>query len=57
MFINSKSFFIWIEYNHSEQYELLLGELFLKFIRLNSEKLHQALPEYLLSFVSKRLTR
>ncbi|CAF1545582.1 unnamed protein product, partial [Adineta steineri] len=32
------SFLTWVEYNHFEQYELFLCELFLKFFQLNSVK-------------------
>ena len=30
------SFLLWVEYNHFEQYELFLCELFLKYFQLNS---------------------
>ncbi|CAF3305558.1 unnamed protein product [Rotaria socialis] len=51
------SFLIWAEYNHFEQYELFLCELFLKFFQLNSVKLRHASFECLLSLVNKRLAK
>jgi len=51
------SFLTWVEYNHFEQYELFLCELFLKFFQLNSIKLRYASFECLLSLVNKRLAR
>ncbi|CAF1381303.1 unnamed protein product [Adineta steineri] len=51
------SFLTWVEYNHFEQYELFLCELFLKFFQLNSVKLRHASFECLLSLVNKRLAR
>ncbi|CAF0989465.1 unnamed protein product [Rotaria sp. Silwood1] len=51
------SFLIWVEYNHFEQYELFLCELFLKFFQLNSVKLRHASFECLLSLVNKRLAK
>ena len=51
------SFLIWADYNHFEQYELFLCELFLKFFQLQSVKLRHASFECLLSLVNKRLAR
>ena len=51
------SFLQWVEYNHFEQYELFLCELFLKFFQSNSVKLRHASFECLLSLVNKRLAR
>ena len=51
------SFLLWVEYNHFEQYELFLCELFLKFFQLNSVKLRHASFECLLSLVNKRLAK
>lgn len=51
------SFLIWAEYNHFEQYEIFLCELFLKFFQLNSVKLRHASFECLLSLVNKRLAK
>ncbi|CAF2829542.1 unnamed protein product, partial [Rotaria sp. Silwood2] len=51
------SFLTWVEYNHFEQYELFLCELFLKFFQLNSVKLRHASFECLLSLVNKRLAK
>lgn len=51
------SFLIWVDYNHFEQYESFLCELFLKIFQLDSVKLRHASFECLLSLVSKRLAR
>ncbi|CAF1030840.1 unnamed protein product [Adineta steineri] len=51
------SFLVWVEYNHFEQYEIFLCELFLKFFQLNSVKLRHASFECLLSLVNKRLAK
>lgn len=51
------SFLTWVEYNHFEQYEIFLCELFLKFFQLNSIKIRHAAFECLLSLVNKRLAR
>nr|ACI90395.1 exportin 5-like protein [Philodina roseola] len=51
------SFLNWVEYNHFEQYELFLCELFLKFFQLNSLKLLHGSFECLISLVNKRLAR
>ncbi len=51
------SFLTWVEYNHFEQYETFLCELFLKFFQLNSVKLRHASFECLLSLVNKRLAK
>ncbi|CAF1351911.1 unnamed protein product [Adineta ricciae] len=51
------SFLLWVEYNHFEQYENFLCELFLKFFQLNSVKLRHASFECLLSLVNKRLAK
>jgi hypothetical protein len=51
------SFLTWVEYNHFEQFELFLCELFLKFFQFNSVKLRHASFECLLSLVNKRLAR
>lgn len=51
------SFLTWVEYNHVEQYEYFLCELFLKFFQLNSIKIRHASFECLLSLVNKRLAR
>ena len=51
------SFLIWVEYNHFEQYELFLCELFLKFFQHDSVKLRHASFECLLSLVNKRLAK
>ena len=51
------SFLTWVDYNHFEQYELFLCELFLKFFQLHSVKLRHASFECLLSLVNKRLAR
>lgn len=55
--LSMNSFLIWVEYNHFEQYELFLYELFLKFFQLNSVKLRHASFECLLSLVNKRLAK
>ena len=51
------SFLILAEYNHFEQYELFLCELFLKFFQFNSIKLRHASFECLLNLVNKRLAK
>jgi len=51
------SFLQWVEYNHFEQYEYFLCELFLKFFQLTSIKIRHASFECLLSLVNKRLAR
>jgi hypothetical protein len=51
------SFLIWVEYNHFEQHEIFLCELFLKFFQHNSVKLRHASFECLLSLVNKRLAK
>jgi hypothetical protein len=51
------SFLLWVEYNHFEQYELFLCELFLKIFQQNSVKLRHASFECLLSLVNKRLAK
>ncbi|UJR28475.1 hypothetical protein I4U23_009713 [Adineta vaga] len=55
--LTMNSFLTWVEYNHFEQYELFLCELFLKFFQLNSVKLRHASFECLLTLVNKRLAR
>lgn len=51
------SFLVWVDYQHFEQYELFLCELFLKFFQLPSVTLRHASFECLLSLVNKRLAR
>ena len=51
------SFLTWVDYNHFEQYELFLCDLFLKFFQLPAVKLRHASFECLLSLVNKRLAR
>ena len=55
--LTMNSFLLWVEYNHFEQYELFLCELFRKFFQFNSMKLRHAAFECLLSLVNKRLAK